>query len=394
MSKFILHIDADAFFVSCEIIACPHLKNKPVATGQERGIISSLNYLAKSWGVKRGMPIWQAKKACPQLEILVAQESNYLKYSQRMFNIIQQNCDLVEKYSVDECFASINSANQAWKIKKDLELKLGISFSCGIANTKTLAKIASKLSKPAGFIFIDENNRKQILKKVKIEDVWNIGKKTSIYLKNLGVYKAGQFISLDYNYWQKKLAKNYLEVYLELQGKKIYHLIKQVSLPKSVSRTKTFHPKSSNASYLLSQLSLNLEKACYTLRSLNLLSTDIYFFLKDSNLNSYPCQFKLTKATNFPSKIMLEIEKRFYLIYSSKLDYRSTGIILKDLNKKENSLFSNLETTNSLEKIFKAKDVLNKKLGFNSLFLASSLKSVTKATEKDLNLPFLGYLKD
>ncbi len=398
MSNLILHVDADAFFVSCELNKYPTLKSKPVATGKERGVISSLNYLAKKWGVKRGMPIWQAKKACPQLEVLEAKADNYLKYSARMYSIIKQRSDLVEKYSVDECFALITSTLVASQIKNDLEKQLGISFSLGLAKTKSLAKIASKLEKPAGFVIIDESNREEILRRVNIEDVWGIGKQTSLGLKNLGIYKASQFLSLDFNYLQKKLAKNYLEIYLELQGQSVYHLINQTDSPKSLSRTKTFYPNTNNISFLLSQLSLNLEKACYTLRSLNLVSRHVHFFLKDSNLNYYQYQFRLNQATNFPNEMIREIEKYFHLIYSQELNYRATGVLLSDLKEKNDSLslFSNLEKTARLEKIFQVSDILDKRFGSNSLFLASSLKSVSSQAkiEKDLSLPFLGSLID
>jgi len=395
MKPLILHVDADAFFVSCELLKYPHLKNKPVVSGQERGVISSLNYIAKKWGVKRGMPIWQAIKVCPQLQVLEAKEANYQKYSQRMYDIIKKHSNLVEKYSVDECFALIDSVDTAKKIKRDLELKLGISFSLGIAQTKTLAKIASKLEKPAGFVIIDESNRKKILEKVKIEDVWGIGKQTSLYLKNLGVYQASQFLSLSLSYWQNRLAKNYLEIYLELQSKLVYKLLNQTNIVQSISKTQTFHPNSSDSSYLLSQLSFNLEKACYRLRSLNLVTNNITFFIKDSDLNYYSFKFKLSEATNLPNAIMINIENYFSLIFKSELSYRATGVVLNNLNFKNNSqLFFSYVNKNRLEKLFQTRDILEKKFGSNTLFLASSLKSVSSQRKiiKENNLPFLGLV--
>ncbi len=396
MEKLILHVDADAFFVSCEIVKYPNLKNQPVATGQERGIISSLNYLAKKWGVKRGMPIWQAQKACPQLKVLEARTDNYQKYSERMYSIIKEHSPLVEKYSVDECFALIESVKTAYQIKNDLNRKLGISFSYGLAKTKSLAKIASKLDKPAGFVLISESNRKKILEGVKIEEVWGIGKQTSLYFKNLGVYRVDQFLSLSFNYWQKRLAKNYLEIYLELQGQSIYPISNQTDIAKSLSRTRTFNPNSSDQSYLLSQLSLNLEKACFALRQVNLVSDHLLFFLKDSQLNYHQFQIKLDQASNLPNEMIGEIEKSFSFIYNPDLSYRATGIVLSNLNKKNycQSLFSRLNKKKDLEKLFQVGDSLDKRFGHNSLFLASSLKSLNNQEKltKDHKLAFLGLV--
>jgi len=105
--RAILHIDGDAFFASCEQSRNPKLKNKPVITGKERGIAASLSYEAKERGVKRGMPLRQIKKICPEAIILPSDYETYSLLSQRFFSIVRRYTPQVEEYSIDECFADL-----------------------------------------------------------------------------------------------------------------------------------------------------------------------------------------------------------------------------------------------------------------------------------------------
>src|SRR5215469_18597256 len=88
--RAILHIDADAFFASCEQSRDPKLKGKPVVTGKERGICASMSYEAKAKGVTRGMPLWQIRKVCPDVILLPSDYETYSLLSKRMFAIVRR----------------------------------------------------------------------------------------------------------------------------------------------------------------------------------------------------------------------------------------------------------------------------------------------------------------
>jgi DNA polymerase IV len=103
LPRAILHIDADAFFASCEQSRNPRLKGKPVVTGKERGIAASMSYEAKARGVTRGMPVWQIKKVCPDAVLLPSDYETYSLLSLRLFNIVRRYTPDVEEYSIDEC---------------------------------------------------------------------------------------------------------------------------------------------------------------------------------------------------------------------------------------------------------------------------------------------------
>ncbi|MBD3327919.1 DNA polymerase IV, partial [Candidatus Peregrinibacteria bacterium] len=134
--RAILHIDCDAFFASCEQAVHPELKGKPVITGKERGIVAAASYEAKSKGIKRGVPLWDVKKLCPDAIILPSDYETYSLFSKRMFEIIRRYTPSVEEYSIDEAFAEITGFRRAYhanyetiamRIKNDIESNLGIT---------------------------------------------------------------------------------------------------------------------------------------------------------------------------------------------------------------------------------------------------------------------------
>jgi len=103
----ILHIDGDAFFTSCEEAVHPELKGKPLITGGERGIVACASYAAKALGIKRGVPLHEAKKICPGLIVLPSDYETYSLFSRRMYNIVRRFTPQVEEYSIDEAFADL-----------------------------------------------------------------------------------------------------------------------------------------------------------------------------------------------------------------------------------------------------------------------------------------------
>ena len=105
--RAIIHMDADAFFTSVEQALDDRLKGRPVVTGKERGIIACASYEAKRLGIKRGIPLFKARKMCPELVILPSDYETYSLYSKRMFDIMRQFTPMVEEYSVDEAFADL-----------------------------------------------------------------------------------------------------------------------------------------------------------------------------------------------------------------------------------------------------------------------------------------------
>ena len=114
--RAILHVDGDAFFVSCEVAKNPALRGKAVITGKERGIASALSYEAKARGVVRGMRLSEIRKVCPDAIMLPSDYETYSLYSRRMYDIVRRYTPAVEEYSIDECFADLTGLRRSLRM--------------------------------------------------------------------------------------------------------------------------------------------------------------------------------------------------------------------------------------------------------------------------------------
>lgn len=422
--KAILHIDGDCFFVSCEVAKNPKLKGKVVVTGMERGIVSALSYEAKARGVKRGMSLFEVRKICPDVILIPSDYETYSLYSMRMYNIVRRYTGDVEEYSIDECFADLTGMRRPLKmsyeqigskIKDELNHELGMTFSIGLAPNKVLAKVASKWQKPSGFTAISIPNIKKYLQNLPIENIWGIGPQTTAYLNKFGIRMAGQFADKKEGWILDKLTKPHFEIWQELNGKTVYDLNRDIKNNyKSISKTKTFTPASSEKSFVYSQLSKNVENACIKARRHKLATKKIFYYLKTQEFKHFGAELCFSETTNIAADIISEIKKSFDNVYDGKKQYRATGVVLIDLEEEgiaQMELFRNSVRTEKMTKLFLALDEMAMRYGKHTLFLGSSLNAMTGAqhiskrkikakrktdlfkgetTRKRLGLPMLG----
>ena len=407
-TKTILHMDGDAFFVGVEVAKNSKLKGKPVVTGEERGIVSALSYEAKALGITRGMPIFRVKKDFPNVIVVPGDYKSYARYSGLMFDIVRRYADDVEEYSIDECFADLTGLERTLKmsyeeigrrIKKEIGEELNLSVSVGLAPTKVLAKVASKWVKPDGFTIIEKDKTKKYLMETPIEKIWGIGPKTSEFLKRKGVNTAQDFVEKDIRWIKENLSKPYEVIWNELRGEYIMEIDpKPKTEYSSIQKTQTFHPATNEKTFLLSQLSKNIEGACAKARYYRLLPRKVSFFLKTQSFKYFAFSVALPTPSNAPEIINSLLENNFGKMHKRGFLYRTTGVVLEDLipeSMSQGDLFGNNIKASKFETIHKQIDELENKFGKNVVYLASTQKALknkrkgTEADEIDRNLLFL-----
>lgn len=401
-------MDGDAFFVGCEVAKNPKLKNLPVVTGEERGIVSALSYEAKALGIIRGMPIFKLKKDFPNVLILPGDYASYEKYSKEMFDIVRRYSDDVEEYSIDECFADLTGLDRplymtygqiAERIKKEVNDELKLSVSIGLAPTKVLAKVASKWKKPNGLTIIETKNTYEFLDKTAIEKIWGIGPRTAEFLQKKNIKTAGDFVNKTIVWIRENLSKPYETIWLELNGVSVMEIDpKPKETYSSIQKTRTFYPPTEDKIFLLSELSKNLEEACRKARYYKLVPKKISFFLKTQNFKYANFTIILSSPTNAPETLALLIRVNFKEIYRLGMIYRTTGVILHELisdNSPQKDLFGEAEISDKFELIHKQIDSLENKLGKRLVYLASTHKALkrkkigTNSDNLDRDLLFL-----
>lgn len=385
MHRAIIHIDGDAFFASCEQARNPALKGRPVITGKERGIASSMSYEAKQKGITRGMRLFEILRACPDAVIMPSDYELYCLISQRFMTIVRRYTSVVEEYSIDECFADLTGMDKplnmpyekiARRIQLDLLRELDCSFSVGLAPTKVLAKVGSKWEKPNGFTMIEAHTIPRFLAELPAENVWGIGGQTASILKRNGIFTALDFITAGEDWVRNTLYKPFVEIWHELNGQAVLAVDCKEKKPQySIQKVKTFTPPSDKRTYIFSQLSRNIENACIRARRHGLAALEVTFFLRTSDFRHFGMRAEFSKATAFPNKIIHALEGMFGELFRSRHLYRATGVALSKLTyeaSEQLDLFGEHLSADKMTRLFKSIDTLDSKYGKHTVFVGSS----------------------
>jgi len=198
--RIIFHIDLNAFFASCEMAVNPALKKVPLGIGghQEKGVLTTANYIARTFGVTSAMPVAEAKRRCPSLVVLPVNFTLYKEKSQAFFDYLRTFTDFIEPASIDEAYLDLTDLliDQdpiafAKKIQMDLKTQHDLPCSIGIAPNRFLAKMASDHQKPEGITVFRKREVKEVLWPYPIEAMHGIGVKTVPNLKLLGIHTIG-----------------------------------------------------------------------------------------------------------------------------------------------------------------------------------------------------------
>jgi DNA polymerase-4/DNA polymerase V len=384
--RAILHLDADAFFASCEQAIHPELKGRPVITGKERGIVAAASYEAKARGVQRGIRLSEARQACPEAVIMPSDYETYSLFSIRMFAILRRFSPDVEEYSIDEAFVDLTGLRRSFhgsygmiarQMQKTIEQELGITVSVGVSLSKVLAKIASRHRKPHGLTLIPGREIHHYLQELPVGRVWGIGPNTAAFLKKFGITTALVFARKEEGFITKHLSKPYQEIWHELNGRSIYPVCPESkSSYQSISKAKTFTPPSNDATFVFAQLAKNLEAACIKARRYRLAATKFMVFLRTQDFRDHGIEFKLHRPTAYSADLFQVLKEGFHELFNAKALYRQTGVVLAGLVQNsifQYTLFEDAARIEKMARIYHAVDLLSERFGKYTLHHGVSL---------------------
>ena len=390
-TKKIALIDCNSFYVSCERLFNPKIRRLPVVVlSNNDGCIISRSNEAKALGIKMGEPYFKARNIIIKNNVQVF-SSNYSLYgdiSRRVMRTLKRFNSKIEVYSIDEAFLDLSNFSD--KDVKDVGKEIrntvlqwtGIPTSIGIAETKTLSKVANHIAKKqkSGVVsLVNIKDLDPILEKVEVRDIWGVGKQLSkFYIKN-GIYNAKQLKNAS-NTWIKK-TKNVLSsrTAMELRGVPCIEIETKQAKRKSCCVSRSFGKKVEKLRELKESVTSYCLNAAEKIRSESLVCKSITVFIRTSPFQNKGIFYSNSKTIDFPiaTNNSIEIVKNALtgldLIYKDGFKYQKAGIILSGLSDSEkgNSLFRSTKDE-KIKNLMQSIDNTNYRYGRSTISLASA----------------------
>lgn len=378
-------LDCNNFYVSCERVFDANLKTKPVVVlSNNDGCVISRSNEAKEMGVTMGAPLFKVINLLDDFDTEIF-SSNYALYgdmSGRVMNLLHNFTPEIEVYSIDEAFLSLEPRkhslnNLAHSIREKMYKWTGIPVSIGIGETKVLAKIANKRAKKdelkdIGVLNLYRSDKTEsILKETLVQDIWGIGYRSALKLKQNNILNALQLREMDNRFARRLLSVVGARIALELRGIKCLPFEQVTTKKHNITCSRSFGRAVNDYGEIKGATTYFLARACEKLRKHNLAANAVTVFISTDRFRPIPYEYanSATYSATYPTDSTAEIQewaiKTLERIYKDGFDYRKAGVILSGLTPSENltkRMFDD-EKYQQQHKLMQAIDELNQKFG-------------------------------
>ncbi len=396
-NKTLALVDCDSFYCSCERLFCLKARKKPVVVlSNNDGCVVSRSREAKELGIVMGVPYFKIKDLCQEKGVMVF-SSNYPLYadlSSRVMRTLYHFAPEVEVYSIDEAFMDLSSLpfasaeDFAIEVRQTLYKEVGIPISMGIAATKVLTKVATKLAKKnkRGVFVIDEHTDKEkLLTHFPVEDLWGIGHQSALKLKILGIRNAWQLLNANEALIQKTLTVVGKRIQQELKGVNCIELDLEKEHKQQIISSKSFERSIWVRNDLQEALANHALRASAKLRQEEQVCFGLQVFIHTNRFKESPQYYNsateyFLSGTNSPQDIIQKSMQALERIYKDGFEYKKCGIMLFDVRphcQLQLSLFDQDHSERAKkEKIAQTLDQINQKFGPHSIsFFACGTKT-------------------
>lgn len=363
----------------------PELRDKPLAvcgSQEERhGIVLAANYIAKPYGVKTGMAVWQARQRCPHLVMLPPDMGEYIRFSQMAREIYEDYTDQIEPFGLDENWLDVTGSvgmfgspmTIAREISDRMKFELGITCSIGVADNKITAKLGSDYKKPDAITRIERDNYREVVYPLPVEDLLYVGPATSKKLRGLGISTIGGLAQAPLDTLTRKLGKMGTVLQTFALGLDPSPVQKSSHIPniKSVGNSATTPRDMTCDSDVELMLLLLAESVASRMRELASRCTVVEVYIRDVELNSFCRQRKLEVPTCSGDEIAQTACDLFRQNYRWVRPLRSIGVrgagLVEATAGTQLSLYPEETRRDKWERIDAAVDRLRQRYGYRSI---------------------------
>lgn len=378
----------DAFYASVEQFDHPEYKSRPVIVGADpkegkgRGVVAACSYEARKFGVRSALPISRAWKLCPEGVYVRPRMKRYAEVSGQVMHVFRQFTDLVEPLSIDEAFLDITGSvallgppeQIARSIKQRIREETGLTASVGLGPNKFIAKIASDLRKPDGFVIVAEKDVETFLGELPISRLWGVGPKTEARLREIGFRTIGDVARTSRESLVRSLGSLGEHLYQLSHGHDERPVVSNWE-PKSISSETTFDEDTADRKVLLATILDLADHVAERLRKDGYRAKKVTLKLRYSNFSTHTKQQSQERSVQTGEDIA-KVARALFAQFPLTQKIRLIGVAAGDLHRdgedpRQLGLFSEPNRLN--EKLSHTVDEIKQKFGNDAVRRGSQL---------------------
>ncbi|WP_406870929.1 DNA polymerase IV [Thioclava sp. 'Guangxiensis'] len=328
------HIDCDSFYASVEKRDNPELASVPlIVGGGTRGVVTTCCYVARIYGVRSAMPMFQARKLCPDAVVLPPRIAYYAEVSREIRAKMARLTPLIEPLSLDEAFLDLRGtdtlhgmppAESLARLAAEIESEIGVTVSVGLSHNKFLAKIASDLDKPRGFSVIGQAETRKFLRDKPVGILWGVGAATRQALGQAGIRTLTDILRIGRDDMIRRFGGQGMRLWSLAMGEDDRRVNPDAPV-KSVSNETTFSEDLSDREALLAQLWHMAEKTAARMKAKELAGSIVTLKLKKSDFSTLTRQSQLEDPSQL-ADTLFQVGKRLFDTLPAGTPYRLIGI--------------------------------------------------------------------
>ena len=381
--------DCNNFYASCERVFNPGLKHKPIVVlSNNDGCIIARSNEAKALGIKMGEPVFKVRDIINNNNVYVF-STNFALYgdmSSRVMSLLSDMSPEIEIYSIDEAFMNFtgvkNNVQLASKMKSVIAKSTGIPISIGIAETKTLAKVANYFAKKQTddgvYILTEQLQIEDALKELPVSKLWGVGSRHLRMLHSYGINTAYDFVQLNEEWVLEKMTIMGLRMQRELKGDSCFGIDLYPSRKKNIRTSRSFAVKVNSLQPIQESIVAHAARCAEKLRMENSCAQYVSVILKTnpfSKSQDYYYGYKsinLEIPTNDSIEIVNAAKTLLGSIYKEGLIYTKSGVIVGDTvpaDQVQLNIFYSEQDKEKRKNLYKSVDFINQSMGRNKIQL-------------------------
>jgi DNA polymerase IV len=385
----IIHLDLDAFFCAVEELRQPDLRGKAFAVGgkpQERGVVSSCSYPARALGIRSAMPMYKALRLCPDLIIIPPDHTAYGEASQQVMSILREHTALLEQISIDEAFLDLSDLPQpavelARMLQAEINTRLNLSCSLGVASNKLVAKIATDTGKarhrqpsyPNAILVVPPGEEAAFLAPLAASALWGVGPKTAARLAEMNILSIGDLANADAARLARLFGVMGAELVLRARGIDA-RPVEPEHAAKSISAEITYDRDTADERRLRETLRAQSEEVARRLRESGLCAATVRIKIRWPDFSTHTRQMTLPQATDQDNLIYTAALELFSSIWAAGKAVRLLGLGASGLAAAVHQL-SLWDTPDQKERrLLDALDTLRTRYGENAVQAGRKIK--------------------